>query len=277
MWIVMQRDLNFVFSLDESYRSILVLNYGLLPEPDVDYYENGSKISAISRETYLQFYPLEKLAVALGLMDKSYGLRTGDHTAYSRGSIGIGQADQVHGMKFHFIDEEWELTLHGWAGNLAQEINDRRRGGSIMYEAAMSETDVLGFSILSEANQSIKYNRFSIHNKWGIPNSGGSSLLAEVGIRQDQEIDQEAVTGSYGLIQSLINITRGYNFLTIIERTQDEMKFSSTELQRWTIGFLTFPLQRTEVRVTTVQTKNFSPQAVSEDKWQLQGQIHVSW
>jgi hypothetical protein len=98
-----------------------------------------------------------------------------------------------------------------------------------------------------------------------------------VGVKQDSNVGRSATLGTYGLIQSLINLTRGYNFLTTIERNQNESKFSSPEDQRWSAGFLFYPVQRTEMRLMAVQSKNFAPGVASPDQWDLEGQVHVTW
>lgn len=276
-WINMQRDINVVTSFDEASRTVLVLNYGLLAFPQTDYYGDGKKIDGVSREHYLRFYAAEKLLVAVGLMDKVYGLRTADHTAFSRGAIGIGQDDQVHGILFHWLGEEWETSLHLYAGNIFEPKENRKPGGAIQFEYSLGEKTRIGSSFLAEKNELTDSKRFAVHSRWGFPKSQGSSLLAEIGLKQDQVTGSNATLGTYGLIQSVINLFRGYNFLTTIERSQSESKFNSLEVQRWTFGFLTFPFQRTEARITAVQYKNFSPESVSKDQWQLQGQVHVSW
>lgn len=275
-WINMQRDINLTFIFDEASRTIFTLNYGLLAEANTDYYGNGKEIDAISREHYLRTYLSEKLLFAVGLMDKVYGLRTGDHTASSRSALGLGQDDQVHGVLFQWLEEEWDVSLNAWAGNLFREADDRKKGGAIQFEYGLSEKDRIGASFLMEGNDAISSKRFAIHNRWGFPRSN-SSILAELGVKHDHIKGSTATLGSYGLIQSLINMTRGYNFLTVIERSQRESKFSSPEVQRWTFGLLMFPMQRTEMRVTAVQIKNFSAQTVFRDQWQFQGQVHVSW
>lgn len=280
-WIHMQRNLDLVLAFNQTQRTILVLNYGLLSIPGTDYYGTGSKIDAVSREHYLRFYLTEKLLVAAGLMDIAYGLRTADHTAFSRGTLGFGQDSQVHGILFHWFEKAWDVSVQGFFGNLFQSPDARRNGVAIEYEHSLIEKDRIGMSLFFSKTTQVDSKRFAIHNRWGFPNSHGSSLLAEIGLKQDQTIGQsggqDAKLGSYGLIQSVINLVRGFNLITTIERSQNESKFTSPESQRWTFGFLMFPMQRTELRLTSVQNKTFSPEVATEDQWQLQGQLHVSW
>ena len=147
----------------------------------------------------------------------------------------------------------------------------------LKFEYSLGEKTRIGASALSEKNELIDSKRFALHTRWGFPRSQGSSVLVEAGLKQDQLTGSNSTTGAYALVQSLIHFVRGYNFLTVIERSQKEAKFSSPEFERWTFGFLMFPIQRTEVRLTAVQTKNFSPDIVTKDQWQTQGQVHVSF
>ncbi len=276
-WIQMQRDINVVVSFDEASQKIFVLNYGLTGIPATDYYGDGNKIDAISREHYFRFYLTDKLLVETGLMDKVYGLRTSNHTQYSRAAIGLGQDDQVHGTHLQWIEENWDASLHLFAGNLFRPAAVRKAGGAFQFEYSLGEKTRIGASALTEKNEQIESKRLAIHSRWGFPRNQGSSILFETGLMQDQTVGSNSTTGVYSLLQSVVHFVRGYNFLTVIERSQSEAKFSAPELERWTFGFLMFPLQRTEVRLTAVQFKNFSPEAVSKDQWQLQGQVHVSW
>ncbi len=276
-WIHMQRDLNLVFSFDQASQNVLVLNYGLTALPQTDYYGDGNKVDAISREHYFRFYPMNKLLMATGLMDKVYGLRTSNHTQYSRASLGLGQDDQVHGTHLQWIEEDWDASLHLFAGNLFRPAATRKAGAALQFEYSLGEKTRVGASALTEKNDLMNSSRFAVHSRWGFPKAQGSSILAEAGLKQDQAVGSTGTLGAYALVQSMVHLVRGYNFLTTIERTQKEAKFSSTELERLSFGFLMFPLQRTEVRLTAVQFKNFSPEVVSKDQWQLHGQVHVSY
>jgi hypothetical protein len=273
----MERDVNLVFAFDPKQRTVLVLNYGLLPYANTDYYANGHPISGVSREHYLRFFLSKEVLISAGLMDIAYGLRIDDHTAYSRGSLGLGENDQVHGVLVHWLGQNWDVSAQGFVGNLFAPSNTRRKGGAVEFEYAAAERDRVGSSITYWTTATGTAGRFGVHNRWGLPNAQGSSLIAEVGLKQDKTDGSSATLGSYGLIQALVNLVRGYNFLTTIERDQDQSKFSSPENQRWTFGFLMYPLQRTEVRLTAVQDKTFAPSDASPDQWQLQGQVHVTW
>ena len=280
-WIKMQRDLNLVFATDDSARMIFVLNYGFTHEKQYDYYQSGEPVNAVTREHYFRFFPVKKLLIAAGLMDVAYGLRTSDHTSVSRDfrGMGLGQDDQVHGVMAQWFEEKWDATIHAYLGNMFEPDERQRQGASFIGEYLTSETNKLGFSIMQANSDQSKSRRVAIHNRLGIPNVHGSSILAELGLRDDQNIvlGTAKTQGMYAMVQSIVRLTRGYNLQSSIERYQIELKSTGDEVSKWTLGFLMFPLQRTEVRLNMVQTKFYSPVSAISDSTQLQGQVHVSW
>lgn len=287
MWIRMQRDFNLVLAADEAQRTVLVLNYGLTHDKQTFYYEFGKPVDAVTREHYIRFFPVKKLLVAAGLMDIAYGLRTGDHTSYARDPLGLGYDDQVHGVMGQWFEESWDATLHAYVGNLFEPENEQRVGASFMGEYLTGETNKVGFSFMQANSDVAKAQRFAVHNRYGI--SHGSSIIAEVGIRKDQTVASASPTansstqGLYGMVQSIIRLSRGYNLLTGVERYHRELKSTSPEQSKWTLGLLLFPIQRTEIRLNMVQVKSFFPEKVGSlpaagpDSTQFQGQVHVSW
>lgn len=275
-WIRMQRDFNLVLSADEGYRTVLVGNIGLLHEPE-DYYDDGKEKTTVSREYYIRFFPLKKLLFSAGLMDIAYGIRTGDHTSVSRGALGLGQDDQVHGVLTQWFENSWDATLHVFAGNLHRDEAVQRKGFSVQTEYLTSEFNKVGFSILQSQTETTKSSRVAIHNRHGISKAPGSSLIVEVGLKQDETEGSDKQEGAYFMGQTIIHLTRGYNLISGLERFQDSLGSSTNEFSRWTLGFLLFPLQRTELRLTMVQGKLYSPTFANNDFTQFQGQIHVSW
>lgn len=277
-FIRMQRDVNMTFAADRDQKIILQLNLGLTNESQTDYYQNGKKVSYVSREHYIRFFPVKKLLLAAGLMDIAYGLRTGDHTSLARDPLGFGYDDQVHGALAQWFEEKWDGTVHAFVGDLSEPKHARRTGESVMFEYLTSETNKAGFSVMQAKSEDVKQFRAAIHDRFGIPNVKGSSIIGELGYRGDKNLQSLAASqGLYAVLQSIINISRGYNIQTSIERYQKDFKSTASETSRWTLGFLTFPLQRTEFRFGIVQYKTYSPTLAAQDITQLQGQLHVSW
>lgn len=276
-YIEMQRDVNLVFSFDPDSRTIFSVTYGLLPQPKY-YYSPENQTSYVSREHYLRFSLGEKTTLSFGLMDKVYGLRTSDHTAVNRSQIGFGQDDQVHGVVAEYAAESWTADFHLFAGNLLRPAPDRQKGFTTLFEYEILEKQRLGFSIASYENEFASYRRLAVHDRWGLPELPGSSLLVELGFKEDQKKNGEAAKlGTYAFIEATAKLFRGYSLVSTIERIQSEIKPSSVDQQRWSFGFLTFPMQRTEVRLMSIFAKGFSSETAVEDQQALQGQIHVSY
>lgn len=275
--IRMQRDFNVVFSADEESRTILSLTYGLLNE-ERDYYGKGDRNLFISREHYVRAYLTDEVIIAAGLMDKAYGVRHADHTAFNRTRIGFGQDDQVHGILLHYLKDSWETAVHLFAGNLFQKVELQHKGASATGETSLGKNHRLGASLAAFSNEFSDFKRIAIHDRYGFPLSKGSSLLFELGLKEDRDrASGRTLLGNYMFVQSLINLARGYNLISTFERLQDETKANALDSQRWTFGFLTFPFQRIEVRLTGVQTKTFSPEVPVDDTWAVQGQFHASF
>ena len=283
-WIHMQRDVSGTFFVDPAQRTIFTFTYGLLDRTR-DYYGKGEQTEFVSREHYLRFYATKELLVAVGLMDRVFGIKHEDHTAVNRGGwgslrLGLNQDSQAHGVLLQYFKNDWDLAFHAFMGNYLEEEKRRMPGFSVMGEYEIFEKNRLGGSMIHWGNEAEQKTAIAIHDRWGLPKAHGSSIMAEAGVqqRQDKAPNGKTTLGNYIWIQALVHLTRGYNLISTIERFQDETKYTSTEAQRWTFGFLTFPFQRTEVRFTSVQSKYFNPEGgAPDDVWALQGQLHVSW
>ena len=273
----MQRDVGATFLLSQNQRTIFTMTYGLLPRSQ-DYYGKGDKTEAVSREHYLRFYATKQLLVQVGLFDRVYGIKHEDHTAFNRGTLGLNQDSQAHGVMLQYFGESWDVAGHVFLGNLLEIENRRQVGASLTGEYELFEKNRLGASFLTSSSDLTSRMQFAVHDRWGLPKAQGSAIMVEAGVFQNKaKSDTEAAKlGNYIWVQGLVNLTRGFNILTTLERRQDETKFTSPEVQRWSLGFLTFPLQRVEMRFGSVHSKYFSPEKATNDEWALQGQVHVS-
>jgi hypothetical protein len=274
-WIHMQRDFGLLFAFDEDQANVLSYTYGLLPSKK-DYYHNGNQVDAISREYYVRTRRGD-WNVSIGLMEKAYGIRHSDHTAANRTLIGAGQDDQVHGILAHYIKENWEIAGHYFVGDQAQEKSYQQKGFSLMGEANISEKNRLGLSAMQFKTEFLNATRIAIHQRWGMFAAKGSSIIWEAGLKWDKSSGTDTKFGNYFFAEGLINVSRGYNLISSFDRYKQESSSSAPDTQRWTFGFMTFPLQRTEVRLTAVQTKIYSQDSVAKDQWSLQGQTHVAF
>jgi hypothetical protein len=276
-YITMQADLNAAFHLDQDAKKVIVVSAGYSPTPAS---QQGRKEDTdknmISREHYLRWQNSKKLFTYYGLMDKVYGLRIADHTAYSRASTGVSMNDQTHGVMAQYYGEGVEMTGHLFVGNLLQETSDvRQTGASFMYEKDLAEKNRLGAAILYSTGTYVQKTRMEVHSKLGLLK--GNSLLSEIGFIKDTPATGAAKNmGGYAIIEGNYFIRRGYNLISQLEYYNATLGPESPDLMRWTFGLLAFPMDRLEWRMTFVNGRSISDTAVATDQWMLQTQLHLS-
>lgn len=276
-YVTMQADLNVAIQLDQSAKYLVVVSGGYSPTPAALAGKKEEKDkNLISREHYFRWQPTKKLFAYFGLMDKVYGIRTADHTAYSRQVTGVAQNDQSHGMILQYYGGSWELTGNAFAGNLSQEEADVRQvGGSMMFEYDVAEKNRVGLAVMQSKNNYVEKTRFEIHSKMGLDK--GNSMLTEIGfVRDNPKEEPSTKVGGYLMMQNLYLITRGYNLLSQIEYYNATLSPESQDKTRWTFGLLAFPAPRVEFRTTFVNGRSISDTTVSKDQWMLQAQLHLS-
>jgi hypothetical protein len=109
--------------------------------------------------------------------------------------------------------------------------------------------------------------------------SKGTSLLAEAGMKEQTRkgTNLDPTLGSYAWVQSMVAITRGYNILTTIEHSKEDVQKSSAENLKYTFGLLAFPLPRLEFRASLSNGKTNLDATGVDDSWALQTQVHLSY
>jgi hypothetical protein len=276
-YVTMQADLNLAVQFDSAAKYLFVVSGGYQPTPIGQQANSEPKDkNLISREHYFRWQVTKKLFTYIGLMDKVYGIRTADHTAYSRAVTGVAQNDQSDGIIAQYYGGSWELTGNAFFGNSAQEDADvRQKGGSLMFEYDVAEKNRIGAAFLQSQNNYVEKTRFEIHSKLGLDK--GNSLLTEIGFVKDTpKINPTNKVGGYLMMEGLYLITRGYNLLTQIEYYNATMSPESPDLTRWSFGLLTFPMPRVEFRTGFVNGRSIADTTVSKDQWMLQAQLHLS-
>ncbi|AZZ38391.1 hypothetical protein CIK05_15475 [Bdellovibrio sp. qaytius] len=276
-YINMQTDLNLNFFFDKKQKVTLVTTTSYAdrypPYPDIQ------KWSTYSKEYYLRWKMTNTYWLYVGQMDKTFGIRDADHTAVHRSPLRLGQFDQSLGAIFHITYPEWDVALNYFVGNAKEPKTDKQQGLAMTGEYQLVEKLKIGASFLSSSSESTAWNIFSMHTRIGLDK--GSSFLAEAGLKQKKNktitTTDKTPLGSYVWLSSMVNLRRGYNVLSNIEFSRDDMNKTSDENYRWSLGTIFFPMPRTEVRLMAVNGKTFSEGGASEDSWQLQSQFHVSY
>lgn len=276
-YILMQAEANVAVMFDRDQRFIFVGAYGHAPIPQrlSGQPGEGEIDQWISREHYVRWQKSDSLWLYLGKMDKVYGLRIVNHTAYSRARTGLAQNDQSHGVIAHYIKPEWEFTLNGFVGDLAQDADLRQTGASTMYEYEVAEAWRLGASALFSTNKYIGNQRFGVHSKSGFGH--GSSLLFEVGLIRNIPESADATLGYYVFSEIMQKVVRGYHAFASAQMFKDRMEGTKPDYFKTSFGMLAFPMQRLEFRIEAENTQQLSSSAqTNRDIWAALLQAHVS-
>lgn len=272
----MQHDLNLDFAFNEEQTVLLALNLGLVPDPErasPNKTFNESKV--LSREYYLRLQTSENSWMYLGFLDKTFGIRHPDHTAFNRGQLNLGQNNQVHGLIFHHAVEKHELFINPFVGNLHLEKEYQFPGVALVYEHEPAERWRLGVSYLREKATNIpEQNAVGFLLKRGI--EGGHSILAEVGLKDTLLQGSSKQRSAYVWTQATMKMVRGLFLQSNMQYLKADTSKLSSENIRLSIGLMTFPIQRLELRLSGVNERIIEPSRVSSDRWGVQSQLHLS-
>lgn len=275
--ILMQAEVNaaIFFKQDQSFAFVGSFGQAPIPMRLKGTKEGEDTKEWISREHYFRYQWSENFWIYAGMMDKVYGLRLVNHTAFSRTRTGLSMNDQAHGMIFHYIQPTWELTFNAFGGNMYQDAELRQTGGSVMYEQDIADAWRVGASALYSSNKFVKNTRFGLHSKTGLGH--GSALLFELGLIDDAPMAGESRMGYYLYSEAMQRIYRGYHFFITGQVYKDRLEGGRAENLVAGFGVLAFPMQRFEFRLEaeSLRQMNNSP-AVTKDGWKAMAQLHIS-
>lgn len=273
--ILMQAEVNAAVFLDRDQKYTFVASAGYVPEPYAKRNSSGAIDTIISREHYFRWQKSENLWLYFGMMDKPYGIRHVNHTAYSRARVGVAQNDQAHGLLAHYISENWELSVNAFAGNLYQDSDLRQIGGSTLFEYEVKPAWRLGFSVLQSSNDYIGNKRYAIHSRYGF--GYGSAILLEVGNIKDSIKNRTPTDGYYIYSEAIQKVRRGYHVFMTGQAYKRDMVASSSDEIKLGVGMLIFPMARAEFRFDLENTLAVeSGSEVPPDSWALMLQAHLS-
>lgn len=226
-----------------------------------------------SREHFIGWRPLPSVGLYVGLMDKAFGIRIPDHIAFSRTLNNVTMNDQSHGALLHWLWGPLEVGVHGFVGNLSQDEDLRQAGFSTIVEYLLDPKLKIGASFLSSSSNFTSQKSMAIHQRWGF--GEGSSLLLELGQRdQTVEITQNQTTARYLFAQGHLLVTRGVSLLQTVEYLKRNIDLETSVL-RLGPGVQIYLNQGIELRFDFYNTRIFSDQNVSDDVWDLTGQVHL--
>lgn len=275
--ILMQAEASLAIFFDQGQKKAIVASYGFAPKPKRYELQPGSPDvnEWISREHYFRWQAKERVWLYAGMMDKVYGIRIINHTAYSRARTGVAQNDQAHGVTAHLIQPNWEFTVNGFLGNLNQEEKLRQKGLSVLYDREIKEAWRVGVSALASTNDYLGNQRLGVHSRTGL--GYGSAILLETGLIQDTPKSGDSKTGYYLYSEAIQKIKRGYHLFVVGQAYKDRIDSNKADNFRGGFGLLAFPLARVEFRIELENGWTHASSAdVSSDSWSLMSQLHLS-
>jgi hypothetical protein len=279
----MQSDFGLTLQNDDTGKYLASITWGRVVQPqNYGLATQGVIDHVLATEYFVRAEIVETWWLYIGLMEKVFGIRNVDHESYQRSYEGFqvynNTADGINnsqGIILHKVAEKWELAFNYFIGNPYDDSNHQQKGGSMMGEIDVGDKKRLGASLLTSQSSIKKKDMAAVHYRQAL--SKASALLFEYGLIHDQTppggVD---ATGSYNLLRAVFNLTRGYNLTATTERYNQIFNPTTTEMWKWEIGLLVFPMPRLEVRADLINVRGLSTQAASPDSWLFLGQVHVS-
>lgn len=274
--ILMQAEANGTFYLDKNQNKAIVVTFGYVPIPGRFATASDKPPTWISREHYFRWQMIENLWMYFGFLDKVYGIRHVNHTAYSRAKVGVAQNDQSHSIIAHYIKPTWEFTLDAFMGNMLQDAALRQKGFSMMWDYEFRTDWRVGLSVLQSANSYVKNTRFGVHSRSGLGH--GSAILFEAGFINDTPtaVGVEASKGYYGWGEVVQRLARGYHLFVEGQAYKANMVSGKSDELKAGGGLIMWPMARTELRIEFLNKREFSVAEVQQDTWQMLYQLHIS-
>ncbi len=275
-WINMQADLGATILLDANAKWILSGAIGFVPVPSgASPSRPEESRTLISREYYVRSQISSSSWIYLGLLDKPFGLRIADHTSFSRRLTETAQNDQAHGLMWYRKSEGSDLFLNVFAGNLEQKAELQKAGGTLAYEASVSERWKLGGAAGYAANKFVSKSQAAITSRLQV--NPRDSLMLETGFVYTSPVTGgDATKSAYGLVRGMMQLARGYHFLSQAEAQRDGIDVGGPTNLRWGLGFLMFPFQRVELQTQYSIGRSVRREGGSEDAQSLLFQVHLS-
>lgn len=268
--IHMQADGNLVLK-SANARFILVGTIGYAPSTEKTKKQNVEG-DWRTREHYAA-YRSDNWGIYGGFMDKAFGIRIEDHTAYSRSVTALTQNDQAHGLLFHLHNSAHDFFLHSFAGNLNQSSRLRQAGNSLLYEYSFTQNIRAGLSLISSKSDFLELSGLTTQGKFAV--GKGSSVLTEMGQFTKTSIaSNKEITSRYFFMQNQIRFARGFSGFYVLEWLINDIEKRS-KILRLGPGLQFFPEQGIELRFDFYNTRVFSETSVRDDNWDLAGQLHL--
>lgn len=280
-WLQMQAEAGLTVQVDEEGKYLATATWGHVVDP-AKYGEGTDGLNRfLATEYYIRIEAVKTWWLYVGMMEKVFGIRNINHTSYQRTYQGFNVQNDTadgsaysQGLVLQKIEDKWDASLTYFIGNPYDQSAFKQKGFSLSGEFEIAEKKRIGASLMTEKSDVLEKNLLAIFYRQGL--SKGSSLMLEGGLIKDKPDGGDDAVGSYEMLQTLVELTRGYNIEASVEHYNKEFKSTSPDNWKWMVGMLAFPMPRLELRLDLVNERQLSSQASQDDTWQIQGQVHVS-
>jgi hypothetical protein len=278
-YIHMQMEANVTLKFGATDNYIASFTQGVIPRNSARLNENGEQQEIhFSREHYIGYRPLPELGIYLGKMDKIFGLRIPDHTAFSKKNTNLNQYSSAKGALVHWGREAFDIgvQLFNGEGDIEKKASEQTKGHAVQAEYSFWEKSRTGISLLNEKDIDDNERRLmALHSKIGVGN--GSSVMIEIGQQHYQAIGKEEQQSRYFFMQNHILLHRGFYFMLTLEQYQPNTA-KGLEYYVLSPGLQYFPWQGVEIRAELSNQRIFNDDnsnPVSDDSWNFLGQLHL--
>ncbi len=276
-WINMQMDISISAVFGKRKEYVTTYTHSIVPSNSIpsgkaEYEVEAGEDLTYSREHYIGYKHTNTLAFYLGKMDKVFGIRVPDHTAYSRYTTGNNQYGAVHGAMVHHYKENYDLGFQIYLGDMEKTEDYQYQGFTTKFEYSVNDKFRPGISYMSESNDLTEKTAYSASAKVRV--GKGSSIMAEMGRVTDTPEGLDPTTQQFIFLQNHFYLTRGLYFVTTYENLNTDIT-NDDETHRFAPGVLYFPLQRVEIRADLYTSKTYAEGVTTKDTWQFLGQVHI--
>ena len=166
-----------------------------------------------------------------------------------------------------------DIGIQPYLGNLGEESNVRQIGGAGTFEYTVNNQFRPGASVQYGSSEFLKAYAYAFHTRAGF--GKGNAIMAEIGRRKEEQVlrgleSEEA----YWMIQTHLLAKKGFFFVNTIEYFKADIEQNNKTL-RWGPGFQYFIVNGVEIRADLYNSRIFSDLSVSNDVWDLTGQLHL--
>jgi hypothetical protein len=271
-FIIMDLSATVVAKLLQKDKLTFVGQIGYSPKPRA-LEDDPDVVEYRSREHYVGYRFAKEFGVYAGLMDKVFGIRIPDHTAFSRSITGLGQNDQTHGILAHFSNKLVEVGVQPFIGNLVQDEDLRQKGVTTQIEFAAADKTRIGLSGLTSTSEYLDTLLYAGHARIGI--GQGNSILTEIGqAEKTVKVNDVKTTSRYVMTQGHLHFRRGLWGLLTVENLKPNIDSGST-INRIGPGVQFFPFQRLEIRGDVYKTYRKTTGQPATDSIDLATQLHI--